>query len=101
MVDDLKLARAVAEAALSTRGVHALGRGRYAEAATYGPGEKVLGVVVGPGSVRVHVVAGYPEGTPLPELVRRLKERVTPAADGREVEVVVEDIYLAEEDADL
>jgi acylphosphatase len=97
MVDDLTIARAVAGAALATTGVHVLGEGRYAEAATYGANDKVLGVVVNNDSVRVHVVAKYPEGTPVPELVQRIERQAAPHAEGRTVEVVVEDLYLARE----
>jgi hypothetical protein len=70
MADDLRLARVVAEAALATQGVRSLGSGRYAEAATYGAGEKVSGVVVGPDEVEVHIVASYPFVKPIPELSR-------------------------------
>lgn len=100
MDDDLKLARAVSEAALTTEGVYALGTGRYAEAATYGPGEKVSGVVVGPDEVRVHVVARYPPTESLPALAERIRERVALRAGGRAAMVVVEDVEVTR-DANL
>ncbi len=94
MDDDLQLARAAAEAALATEGVYALGTGRYAEAATYGPGEKVTGVVVGPDEVRVHIVVRYPPPEPIPALAERVRERAASRAGGRAMTVVVEDLEV-------
>ena len=94
MTDDLQLARAVSEAALATNGVYSLGTGRYAEAATYGAGEKVTGVVVNPDEVRVHVVARYPLGEPIPILAERIRERVASKVGGRTTTVVVEDLEI-------
>jgi len=94
--DDLQLARAISEATLATEGVYSLGVGRYAEAATYGPGEKVTGVVVNPGEVRVHIVARYPLSVPIPALVERVRERVAPRTGGRATMIVVEDLEVAQ-----
>ena len=94
MADDLQLARAVSEAVLTTSGVYSLGTGRYAEAATYGAGEKVTGVVVNPNEVRVHVVARYPLGEPIPILAERIRERVASKVGGRTTTVVVEDLEI-------
>lgn len=91
----LDLARAAAEAALATEGVHSLGTGRFAEAATYEGGEKVSGVVVLPEEVEVHIVASYPLPRPIPETVAAIIERVSPVANGRNVKVVVEDLKEA------
>lgn len=93
--DDLRLARAVSEAALTTEGVYALGTGRYAEAATYGPGEKVIGVVVNPNEVRVHIIASYPPPEPLPALAERIREQVEQRAQGRAAMVVIEDVEVS------
>ena len=98
MDDDLQLARAAAEAALATEGVYSLGTGRYAEAATYGPGEKVLGVVVGPDEVRVHIVVRYPLAEPIPALAERIREQVASMAVGRTTTVVVEDLEVAQDE---
>ncbi len=98
MDDDLRLARAISEAALATDGVYSLGVGRYAEAATYGAGEKVTGVVVNPGEVRVHIVARYPLAEPIPALAERVRERVAPRAEGRTTMVVVEDLEVAQDE---
>jgi len=92
--DDLQLARAVSEAALATEGVYSLGTGRYVEAATYGPGEKVTGVVVGPDEVSVHIVVRYPLSEPIPALAERVRERAASRAGGRATTVVVEDLEV-------
>ena len=90
MADDLQLARDISEAALATEGVYSLGTGRYAEAATYGAGEKVTGVVVTVDEVRVHIVVRYPLSEPIPALAERVRKRVAPRAEGRPATVVVE-----------
>lgn len=97
MAEDLQIARAASEAALATEGVHRLGSGRFVEAATYGPGEKVSGVVVTPEEIQVHVVAVYPLPKPIPELARSIRERVAPKVGNREVTVVVEDLEMGDE----
>jgi hypothetical protein len=71
LADDLQLARVAREAALATEGVRRLGTGRWSEAATYGPGEKVSGVVVEPDEVQVHIVVGYPLNQSIPALAQR------------------------------
>ena len=100
MADDLQLARAISEAVLATEGVYSLGVGRYAEAATYGVGEKVTGVVVGSDEVRVHIVASYPLVEPIPALAERVRDRVASEVEGRITTVVVEDLEVTQ-DADL
>ena len=98
MDDDLRLARAVSEAALATEGVYSLGTGRYVEAATYGPGEKVTGVVVGPDEVRVHIVVRYPLPEPIPALAERVRERAASRVGGRATTVVVEDLEVVRDE---
>jgi uncharacterized alkaline shock family protein YloU len=98
LADDLQLARAVSEAALATGGVHSLGTGRYAEAATYGAGEKVTGVVVNPDEVRVHIVVRYPLDESIPALAKRIRERVAPSTEGRATTVVVEDLEVVQDE---
>ncbi len=100
MADNLQLARIVSQEALETEGVHSLGMGRYAEAATYGPGEKVTGVVVDRYEVRVHIVVRYPLVEPIPALAERVRERVASRAEGRPTTVVVEDLEV-EQGADI
>ena len=97
MADDLQLARAAHKAALATKGVHELGTGRFVEAATYGAGEKVSGVVVMPERVEIHIVAEYSLDKPVPELAEDVKKNVASEVEGRETDVIVEDIEVAEE----
>lgn len=98
MDNDLQLARAVSEAALTTEGVYSLGAGRYAEAATYGPGEKVTGVVVGPDEVRIHIVIRYPLSEPIPALAERVRQQAISRAGGRPTTVVVEDLEVVQDE---
>lgn len=98
MDDDLRLARTVSEAALATEGVYSLGTGRYVEAATYGAGEKVTGVVVGPDEVRVHIVVRYPLPEPIPALAERVRERAASRVGGRATTVVVEDLEVVQDE---
>jgi uncharacterized alkaline shock family protein YloU len=98
LADDIQIARAAAAAALATEGVHALGTGRYAEAATYGAGEKVTGVVVGPDDLEIHVVVRYPLPKPIPEVAKNILERVAPQAEGRKATVVVEDLEVGSDE---
>ena len=81
-------------AALATEGVHAMGRGRYVEAATYDGPEKVSGVVVGPDAVEVHVVVRWPLPKPIPEIAGNIIERVAPQAGGRRTTVMVDDLEV-------
>ncbi len=98
MAEDLRLARTVSEAVLATNGVYSLGTGRYAEAATYGAGERVIGVVVAPHEVRVHIVVRYPLAEPIPALAGRIREQVFSMAGGRATTVVVEDLEVAQDE---
>ena len=75
-----------------------MGRGRYAEAATYEGSEKVLGVVVGPEDLEIHIVARYPLPRPIPEITENIRERVAPQAGGRRTRVVVEDLEVGEDE---
>ena len=81
-------------AALATEGVHAMGRGRFVEAATYDGPEKVSGVVVRPDEVEVHVVVRYPLPRPIPEIAGDIVERVSPQAGGRRTTVMVDDLEV-------
>ena len=92
----LELARAAAVAALATDGVRSLGKGRFSEAATYGAGEKVSGVVVTPEEVEVHVIAAYPLRRPIPQLAQNIRDNVGAHAGGRRTVVVIEDLEMGE-----
>ena len=94
----MRLARTVSEAALATEGVYSLGTGRYVEAATYGAGEKVTGVVVGPDEVTVHIVVRYPLPEPIPALAERVRERAASRVGGRATTVVVEDLEVVQDE---
>lgn len=98
MAEQIELARAASLAALATEGVHSLGKGRFAEAATYEGSEKVSGVVVRPDEVEVHIVARYPLPKPIPEIAQSIRERVAPEAGGRRTTVVVEDLEVADDE---
>ena len=100
MANELQVARAVADTALSTEGIHSLGTGTFAEVATYEGADKVLGVVVTEEEVEVHVVALYPLQSPIPELAERVRRKVAPEVESRRIDVVVEDIEVPD-DADL
>ena len=76
-----------------------MGRGRWAEAATYEGGEKVSGVVVKPDEVEVHIVARYPLPKPIPQIASSIMERVSPQAGGRRTTVVVDDLEVAEDES--
>lgn len=94
MIDELQLARAVSEKVLATEGVYSLGIGRYVEAATYGAGEKVTGVVVNKDDIQMHIVARYPLTEPIPALAERIRDRVASEAGGRTMTVVFEDLEV-------
>ena len=81
--------------------------GRFAEAATYGPGEKVGGVVVGRAGgaldIEVHVCALYADSLVLPELAARVRSAVRQSVEalgagplGR-IDVAFDDLRVEEE----
>jgi len=98
LAEGIQLARVASAAALATEGVHAMGTGRYVEAATYEGAEKVSGVVVGPEDLEIHIVARYPLPRPIPEIAEDIRERVAPQAGGRRTMVVVEDLEVGEDE---
>jgi uncharacterized alkaline shock family protein YloU len=97
LADELQLARAASEAALATDGVDRLGTGSFAEAATYGAGEKVSGVVVTPEEVQVHVILQYPLDKTIPEVADSIRGNVSSKAEGRMTTVVIEDLEVSSE----
>jgi hypothetical protein len=100
----LDVARAAAAAARSVPGVAALSPGRFAAAATYGPGGVVHGVAVrrwaGGVAVEVHLSAAYAPALDLPALAERVRRAVAAAlrAAGtgprRQIDVVVDDLQF-------
>jgi len=71
-------------------GVSALDGGPYGEVATYLPGRKVAGVVVGDGQVTIQVRVAW--GVPVPELAAMITAVVSPLAGHRLIDVVIADI---------
>ena len=96
---DLALAHQIKQATLETQGVATISAGRLAEVATRWVGEKVVGVAVDETSVEVHVVARYPSGFPIADLAERLRDNVEPLAGGRRLDVIVDDLVMAADDA--
>jgi hypothetical protein len=96
---DLSLAQQIKQAALETKGVATISGGRLAEVATRWVGEKVVGVAVDEASVEVHIVARYPSGFPIANLATRLRNNLEPLAGGRRLDVVVDDLVMAADDA--
>jgi uncharacterized alkaline shock family protein YloU len=94
LATDIQLARAASVAALATEGVHAMGRGRFVEAATYEGAEKVSGVVVDPEKVEIHVVVRWPLPKPIPEIAGSIRERIAPEAAGRRTIIMVDDLEV-------
>jgi uncharacterized alkaline shock family protein YloU len=79
-VSDVAIARAVVAAVRSVPGVADVSHGRFAEAATYGPGERVRGVAVGRSAgaldIEVHLCALYADSLILLELAARVRSAV-------------------------
>ena len=75
-----------------------MGKGRYAEVATYEGSEKVTGVAIRPDEIEVHVVARYPLPKPIPQIAQDVRERVHLQAGGRKTTVVVEDIEVVQDE---
>ena len=96
---DLSLAQQMKQATLETEGVATVSAGRLAEVATRWLGEKVVGVAVDKTTVEVHIVARYPNGFPLANLAERLRNNLELLAGGRRLDVVVDDLVMAEDDA--
>ena len=106
-VVELGLARAVAAAVRGVPGVADVSPGRFAEAATYGPGEVVRGVVVqqvaGALAVEVRLRARYAPTLVLPALADRVRRAVRAAAQaagaapvGR-IDVAFDDLRIGED----
>lgn len=95
----LALARRIRQLALETDGVAAISKGRSTEVATRWLGEKVAGVAVNQANVEVHVVARYPSGFPIADLAERLRNNLESLVGGRRLDVVVDDLVVAQDDA--
>src|SRR4029453_13734662 len=106
-VSEVSLARALVAAVRDVPSVADVSPGRFAEAATYGPGEKVHGVVVGRASgaldIEVHLCALYADSLVLPELAARVRSAVRQSVEslgagplGR-VDIASDDLSVGEE----
>jgi len=89
MIDGID-AETIAAVVRRCEGVSALDGGPYGEVATYLPGRKVTGIVIGDGQVTVQVRAAW--GVPAPELAALIAEAVSPLAGHRLIDVVIADI---------
>jgi uncharacterized alkaline shock family protein YloU len=106
-VSEVSLARAVVAAVRAVPSVADVSPGLFAEAATYGPGEKVRGVVVGRAGgalyIEVHICASYADSLVLPELAARVRDAVRQSVEAldagplRPVHVAFDDLCLEEE----
>jgi len=81
---------AVAAAVAGCTGVAALDGGPFGEIASYLPGRKVVGVVVGHGRVTVQVRARW--GVPAPDVAALITVVLAPLTGPRPVDVVIADI---------
>ena len=79
-LSDITIARSIVEAVRRIPGVVDFGTGRYAEAATYGRGERVRGVsltrMAGSLVVTVHLCVAYSDSLVLPELAATVRSVV-------------------------
>jgi hypothetical protein len=93
-----ELAEDVERALLAHPAVRRLDGGPFGTTASYLPGRRVTGVrIVGSGEeVEVSVVLRL-SGTPLPEVVRQLRDRVTAVAGRVPVHVTVADLAECDE----
>jgi len=66
-----------------------------ARVATYLPGRRVPGVVIGDGAVTLHVVVRYP--TTVHGVVSDVRRATAPLAPGCRIDIVVADLLLPEE----
>ncbi len=106
-VNEVNIARAIVAAVRSVPGVVDVSPGRFAEAATYGPGEKVRGVAVdraaGALDIDVHLCALYADSLVLPELAARVRSAVRQSVEGlgagqlRRIDVAFDDLRVEEE----
>jgi len=106
-LSEVSIARAIVAAVRSVPGVADVSPGRFAEAATYGPGEKVRGVVVGRAvdvlDIEVHLCALYADSLVLPELAARVRSAVRQSVEGLgagllgRIDVAFDDLRVEEE----
>jgi hypothetical protein len=106
-VTDVSIAQAIVAAVRALPGVADVSPGRFAEAATYGRGERVLGValgrVAGAFDIEVHLCALYSDSLILPELAARVRSTVRQTVEGlgagllQRIDVAFDDLRVEEE----
>lgn len=104
--EPIDIARVVAAATLQVSGVASLSSGRFAEVATYGPQERVPGVVVSQSAealrLEIHVVAAYSPTMDLPQIAQdiRLAARASieepDVNDPTSVDIIIDDLAFSE-----
>jgi uncharacterized alkaline shock family protein YloU len=100
-VSELGIARAIHAAVGRVAGVAEMSAGRWAESATYGPGEAVLGVAVsrasGAWKIEIHLIAVYVNSIDLIALADRVR-RTAQRAVKRLSAAPVQHIHIAIDD---
>jgi len=85
-------AEAVAATVRSCPAVVDLAGGDFGEVATYLPGRRITGVRVSDDRIDVHLVGRY--GIPIPALAAEVRTALTPLAQGRAIDIRVEDLGM-------
>ncbi|TDD26503.1 hypothetical protein E1294_00160 [Nonomuraea diastatica] len=80
----------IAQRVRACSGVIGLSGGPFGTVATYMPGERLLGVSVNDREVEIAIVARMDR--PLPETAEEVRQAVADLADGRRVNVRIDDI---------
>jgi uncharacterized alkaline shock family protein YloU len=103
-VSEVTLAQSVVAAVQSVPGVAHLSAGRFAEVATYGPREKVQGVIVRSThdglDVEVHVCARYVDALSLDDLAAHVREAARQSIEAAgatrisRIDVAIDDLYV-------
>lgn len=93
---ELSLADRLASAVVSCHDVVGLSEGAFGEVATHLAGRRIRGVRLGQDLVEVHVIARW--GTPLPEVAEQVRTACQPLAEGRQVNVSIDDVISEPED---
>ncbi|MEV0948144.1 hypothetical protein [Rhodococcus sp. NPDC049939] len=88
-IDGEDISERIAAAVLATHGVAAMHGGTFGDIATYLPGRRVTGVVIGPTSCAVHLAARYPAN--VVDTAERVRAAVEPLVTVP-VDVTIEDL---------
>ena len=106
-VSEVSIARAIVAAVRTVPGVAEVSPGRFAEVATYGPGEQVRGVVLGRTAgaldIEVHLCARYANSLVLAELAARVRSAVGQTVEAlgvgpvQRMDIAFDDLRVEEE----